>query len=276
MTVAEALRRAADQLREADVVGGKRDARKLLRHALKQNGPVLDTHYILTEDQLSTYRAMISQRCVHQPVAQIIGKREFWGRDFIVTGDTLDPRPDSELIIEEALKLHPPKYILDLGAGTGCLLLTLLCEFQNAVGTAIDKSLSALNVARHNASALGVTERVTFLESDWFENVTGQFELIVCNPPYISEEEMGHLKLDVLDWEPHEALSPGGDGLASYRVLSAKIRSFLVPGGTAIFEMGATQGKAVRAIFEEAGFTDIKILRDLNAKERGIAIQRIE
>lgn len=274
MTVTEALSEAVARLAAAKVDGGSTDARKLLRFVLGAENTPPDPERLLTEAELDRFRSIINRRSKHQPVAQIIGKREFWGREFKVTKDTLDPRPDSELIIECVLELDKPRSVLDLGTGTGCLLLTILAECPDAVGIGTDISQAALSVAAQNASSLQLTDRTTLIESDWFSQVEGSFDLIVSNPPYISAKEMDELQRDVRDWEPHEALTPGGDGLDAYRTTSKGLNKHLNGGGTAIFEVGAMQAADVMDLFVNAGFKDVKAIKDLNGKDRTIMVRR--
>ncbi len=274
MKVAQALGDAVAQLAAARVEGAAGDARKLLRHVLGSENLSPDPETLLTDDQLKLFNAMITQREEHRPVAQIIGKREFWGREFKVTKDTLDPRPDSELIIQCALEREKPNSVLDLGTGTGCLLLSILAECPEARGVGSDLSDAALSVARENAVRLDMIDRVDLIKSDWFSEITGHFDLIVSNPPYISDAEMKELQPDVRDWEPHMALTPGGDGLDAYRIIAGGLDQRLNEGGTGIFEIGATQAADVIALFLKAGFKSVEAFKDLNGKDRAIIVER--
>jgi len=182
--------------------------------------------------------------------------------------------PDPERLLTEAELDRFRSMVLDLGTGTGCLLLTILAECPDAVGIGTDISQAALSVAAQNASSLQLTDRTTLIESDWFSQVEGSFDLIVSNPPYISAKEMDELQRDVRDWEPHEALTPGGDGLDAYRTTSKGLNKHLNGGGTAIFEVGAMQAADVMDLFVNAGFKDVKAIKDLNGKDRTIMVRR--
>lgn len=226
-----------------------------------------------TSDQITCFKAAIGQRKKRQPVSQIIGVREFWGRDFVVTPDVLDPRPDTETVIEEVLKGDTPLSILDLGTGTGCILLTLLAEHPDARGQGVDQSLQALQVAKANATALGVSNRVELKQSNWFSNVTGKYDIIVSNPPYISAEAMEQIAPEVRDWEPRIALTPEGDGLNAYRAIAADAMKYLTPQGRIFLEIGWDQSKDVLEIFNDAGYINGYCRQDLAGKDRVIVCE---
>jgi len=276
MRVCDLLEAAIPKLKAAGVNDGARDARVILRYVIGGKAGFLFPEAVLSREKSSFFLTLIEQRCDSQPVSQIIGKREFWGRDFIVSEETLDPRPDSELLIELALSPKRPNSILDLGTGTGCLLLTLLAETAGSVGQGVDISEAALAVARQNASKHGLSTRVTFRQSDWFQHVSGTFDLIICNPPYISEAELKTLKRDVRVWEPKIALSPGGDGLSVYRLLSKSLRKYLNPMGNVVLEIGESQAEKVCSFFTDAGFTHVEVFKDVNGKDRAIRISDCE
>lgn len=217
----------------------------------------------------AAFDALIRRRAGRVPMSHITGRRAFWMHDFIVTPDVLDPRPDTETLVEAALSA-PFDTVLDLGTGSGCILLSLLHERPAAGGTGTDLSDAALAVARRNADLVGVAERVTFRASDWLAGVTGTFDLIVSNPPYITGAEMAELSPEVLH-EPHLALSPGGDGLDAYRILCRDAPAHLTPGGRLMVEIGAGQGAAVTGLFQAANLVNIRILDDLNGKNRVVS-----
>ncbi len=221
LTAAEALRAAVPRLVAAGVEDAPRDARRLLAHALGIAADRVTLHLgdVLTPEQGTAFDQAIAARAARQPVAQIVGQRSFWGRDFAVTRDTLDPRPETECLIEAAL-CEPYSRVIDLGTGTGCLLLTSLAERPSATGIGTDTSGAALAVARGNAERLGLAARAEFVGADWWQGVTGRFDLILSNPPYIAQDELAGLAPEVRDWEPMAALSPGGDGLDAYRALA--------------------------------------------------------
>jgi release factor glutamine methyltransferase len=275
MTAAEALRAALPRLQAAGIETAARDARVLLAHAMGIAPDRLTLHLpdTLSDQSLATYETAITARLAHRPVAQIIGQRLFWGRSFKVTRDTLDPRPETEILVAEALS-RPFLKLLDLGTGTGCILLSCLADMPMASGIGSDLSAAALAVARENAENLGLTARAKLVQSDWFAAIPGRFDLIVSNPPYIAQDEMAGLSPDVLNWEPHSALTPGGDGLAAYRALAQGAPARLRGGGRLLLEIGPTQAAAVSALLLAQGMTHIRILQDLDGRDRVVAAQK--
>ncbi|MCK8463702.1 peptide chain release factor N(5)-glutamine methyltransferase [Aliiroseovarius sp. S1339] len=277
MTTGSDLLVAATQtLRAAGVDDPARDARVLLAHVLGIDRSRLT---LVLPDEVEDHAAaafgrVIEARAARQPVAQITGTRAFYGRDFIVTRDVLDPRPDTELLVDTALET-PFETVLDLGTGSGCILLTLLAENQLADGQGVDVSAAALVVAKRNARSLGVADRARLTEGSWFDAVKkgAQFDLIVSNPPYISAEEMTTLVPEVASWEPRLALTPGGDGLAAYRAITSTAPRHLVPRGHLMVEIGAGQAPAVKNLFEAADFTAIRVLKDLSGHDRVVVGQ---
>ncbi|MBV7379528.1 peptide chain release factor N(5)-glutamine methyltransferase [Maritimibacter dapengensis] len=258
------------RLREAGIEGAARDAQLLLAHALR-----IDVMHLALEGgrdvppaDLLTYEHHLDRRMAHEPVSKITGTRAFWGRDFEVTRDVLDPRPETETLIALALQDAPPARLLDLGTGSGILAITLLAQWPEARGVAVDISDAALGVARRNATRLGVADRLTLDRSDWYGTVGGRFGLIVSNPPYIAASEMPSLAPEVLGYDPELALTPGGDGLAPYRVIAAGAGRHLDPGGRLMVEIGHRQGPAVASIFRDAGLEDIAIHPDLDGRDR--------
>jgi release factor glutamine methyltransferase len=213
---------------------------------------------------------MIAARVARVPVSRITGRRTFWGRDFAVTADVLDPRPETEVLVALALA-GPFDRVLDLGTGSGCILVTLLAERPAATGTGTDVSDGALVAAQANAVALGVADRATFVPADWFAGAYGRFALIVSNPPYIAEDEMPGLAAEVRDHDPRIALTPGGDGLAAHRAIAADACRHLMPGGRLLIEIGPTQGRAVADLMSAGGLTDIRVLPDLDGRDRVIS-----
>lgn len=272
MKAQDALRRAVPLLREAGIEDGARDARVLLAHALgiAHDRLTLRLQDDMTEPQAALYDAALQARMARQPVAQITGRRLFWGQSFRVTRDTLDPRPETETLVAEALRA-PFLKLLDLGTGTGCILLSCLKGMPLARGLGTDISDPALQVAMGNTRDLGLEARARFRKSDWFASVTGTFDLIVSNPPYIAASEMPLLAPEVRDWEPDLALTPGGDGLASYRAIALGAGARLMPGGRILVEIGPTQGSAVAAMFRAAGLAEIRVLPDMDGRDRVVA-----
>ncbi|WP_309666965.1 peptide chain release factor N(5)-glutamine methyltransferase [Tabrizicola sp.] len=274
MIAAEALRAAVARLAAAEVEGAGRDARRLLAHAMGIGADRLTLHLrdAMAPEQAARFDAAVAAREARQPVAQITGERQFWGRHFRVTRETLDPRPETEGIIVAALEA-PFLRVLDLGTGTGAIVVSLLCERGEATGVGTDISPAALAVAAGNAAALGVAGRVSFVQSDWFSTLTGRFDLIVSNPPYLAADEMAGLDPEVRMWEPHLALTPGGDGLDAYRVIVAGVGAHLLPGGRVILEIGPTQGAAVCAMLVQAGLCDVSLRRDMDGRDRIVQAQ---
>ncbi|MBT3238486.1 MAG: peptide chain release factor N(5)-glutamine methyltransferase [Rhodospirillaceae bacterium] len=269
-TAGEALKKAAQALTGAGVDSARLDARLLMAHALglSAEGVFGQPDRVLGAEEKERFLSLVEKRRSRQPLSQIVGCREFWSLEFAVTTDTLTPRPDSETLIEAALAAFPDKgadlTILDLGTGTGCLLLTLLHERPGASGVGVDISEAALDVARANTEALGLDNRTRLIASDWGAELADQrFDLIVCNPPYIPEGDRSSLMPEVASFEPPHALFAGADGLDAYRTLIPDIKKHLRTGGRVFFEVGIDQADAVADMLGHAGFDDIDISKDL-------------
>jgi release factor glutamine methyltransferase len=273
-TARSRLRDAIDILTKAGVPDAANDARKLMRVALGVQAVDLSARLDADMDGTArrTFELFIRQRAARKPVSKILQGRSFWKSDFYITDDVLDPRPDTETLVAAALS-EPFHRVLDLGTGSGCILLSLLDERPKAIGTGTDISDAALAVAQRNAVPLGLTGRVSFLASDWFRRVTGTFDLIVSNPPYIAEAEMAGLDPEVRDHDPRIALTPGGDGLDAYRAITAGAAAHLAPGGRLMVEIGPTQGAAIRALFLGAGLQNIRVLPDMDGRDRVVTGQ---
>ncbi len=269
MTGAESLRPAIVRLRAVGVPDAPGDARRLLAHALglPSDRLTLHLHDPMDAAQVAAFEAAVAARAARQPVSQIVGERLFFGRAFRVTRDTLDPRPETELLVMAALE-RPFSRVLDLGTGTGCILLSCLAAMPAATGLGTDLSEAALTVAAANAAHHGLTARAVFRRSDWFAAVPGRFDLILSNPPYIAAEEMADLAPEVRDWEPYLALSPGGDGLDAYRVIAAGAGARLMNGGRLLLEIGPSQAAAVSALLAAQGFVDLRVRSDLDGRDR--------
>ena len=269
-TIGGALRDVRDALRlflpgaDAD-----REARLMLGHVTGRSQASLlsDLTAALNSDETRALEGTLAARQRRQPLSQIIGSTEFYGRRLTVTPDVLTPRSDTETLIDIALS-GPFHRVLDLGTGSGCILATLLAERPEAKGVGTDLSKAALAVAATNIASLGVAEHAELRISDWFENVEGLFDLIVSNPPYIAADEMSGLATEVRDWEPQMALSSGADGLAAYRVITDAALRFLRPNGRLAVEIGHRQGPAVSSLFEEAGFDQVLLHTDINGHDR--------
>ncbi len=270
--VAAALHAGVQRLSAGGIPDAPQDARRLMAHALGLPPDRLTLHLPdeMTKPQATAYEEALLARLTRQPVAQITGRRLFWGQSFRVTRDTLDPRPETEVLVAEALT-RPFARVLDLGTGTGCILLSCLAGMPGAEGLGTDLSPAALAVAEANARDLGLAARARFLQSDWFARVPGTYDLVVANPPYIAAAEMPALAPEVRDWEPHLALTPGGDGLDAYRAIARGAGAHLTPGGRLLVEIGPTQGAPVSALFRAAGLADIRVLPDLDGRDRVVA-----
>lgn len=275
MTGAGALAAAIPRLAAAGVETPALDARRLLAHAagIAPDRLTLHLHDPLTPAAIAAFERSLAARAARQPVAQIIGERAFYGRVFRITPDTLDPRPETEHLVAGALA-EPFRHVLDLGTGSGCILLSLLGERPLASGVGVDRSAAALAVAEGNAARLGLAGRARFLASDWFASVEGRFDLIVSNPPYVTEAEWATLAPEVREWEPRGALTPGGDGLAAYRAIARGAAGHLLPGGRLLFEVGIAQGGAVAAILAAEGFADIAVLPDFSGRDRVVGARK--
>lgn len=247
------------------------DAEVLLAHKLTKSREYLIGHADEMVDQ-NIINDVLQRRLNGEPIAYIIGTKEFWGMDFKVTKDTLIPRPETELIIEKSLELFPKNSeidILDLGTGTGCILIALLSEFESAKGLGVDLSYDALEVAKQNARG-----RAEFMHSDWFNNIGDRkFDLIVSNPPYISRAET--LIKSVEKFEPHSALFAENHGYECYETIAKNLKKHLKPNGRAIFEFGQGQATIISKIFSSNGFVVNEICKDLAGIERCIITSAI-
>lgn len=265
----EALRRIAAALAAAGIEEPRREARLLLAAALQT-----DAAGLLRVDAVdpAAYAAALARRAGREPLAYITGRREFWGLEFAVSPATLIPRPDSETLVEAALDTAtPPRLVLDLGTGTGCLLLAVLHEFVNAFGVGVDINPEAAALARENARALGMAGRCAFFAGNWAEALTARFDLVLANPPYIAREDLAKLMPEILRFEPEAALDGGADGLTAYRAIISALPRLLGPGGRAVLELGAGQAISVARLAEQAGFA-VRKRADLAGIDRALAL----
>lgn len=267
-TGAQELARAVRTLKVAGIPGAPADARRLLAHALGigTDRVTLVLPDTITDQQASAFHDAIARRAAREPVSHITGLRQFWGRDFVVSADVLDPRPETEILVVQALTA-PFTRVLDLGTGSGALLLTLLAQHPTATGLGTDLSSAALDVARGNARRLGIT--ADFAKGSWLEAVPPgmTFDLIVSNPPYIAAAEMPGLAPE-LGFEPRMALTDDADGLVAYRTIAQHAAAYLAPGGRILLEHGPTQGPAVANLFAGPDFTDSRTIADLDGRKR--------
>ncbi len=274
-TVREILGKSEGYLKEKGVDAPRLSAQLLLAKVLGLDrlGLVLAMDRPLSVEELDGYRPLVARRGKGEPVAYLLGEREFFGLDFTVTPETLIPRPETELIVERALELFPQGALsrfADLGTGSGCLAVTLAVKFTQARGLALDKSPGALAVARENAGKHGVADRLDFVEADFaaLPETAGGYELVVSNPPYVTAAEYRECSKEVRDFEPQGALVPGETGLEAVPVVVRAAMARLAPGGALLVEIGWKQGPEAAAILAEAGFADVAVRRDLAGLDR--------
>jgi len=274
----EALqRRMMQQLKTQHHETAPLDARLLLEHAsgLSSTDLAMQAKQEADATLVHDAQALVALRLTGMPVAKIIGHKEFWGRRFHVSPAVLDPRPDSETLIEAALALLPEDKalrLIDLGTGSGCLLLTLLAERPLARGLGIDKSRAALSLARRNTHFLdlnlGLRRRVALRHGDWLHGVNATADMIIANPPYIESDAIDRLDRDVRLFDPRLALDGGSDGIGPYHALIAPSFQCLTGGGHLLLEIGVTQAEAISALMAAAGFADISLRQDLAGRDR--------
>ncbi len=282
-TIAAARRTLTDSLREANLDSPDLDARLLIGHALglEHAALVSSSDRILTAPEIALIESFGARRLRHEPVAHILGRKEFWGLEFTVSADVLVPRPETETIVEAALELlgaqkMQPLRIADLGTGSGALLIALLQEFPNATGIGTDISRAALDVASANVWTHGLNKRAAFAVSDYGAALPGGYDLVVSNPPYIPTADIAGLEPDVRNYDPVLALDGGADGLAAYRAIAADSRRLVAPGGTLVLEVGVGQADAVNALLVEAGMAVLLPARaDLAGIPRAVAANHV-
>lgn len=274
MTAAEAMVAAAARLRAAGVPDPARDARVLLAHAARIDAArvTLIAPEDLAPEIEERFDQLISLRSIRVPVSHLVGERAFYGRRFKVSRDVLDPRPETETLIEGALAV-PFETVLDLGTGSGCILVTLLAETPSARGLGVDVSEAACLQASANAVLHRVEARADIRQSDWFADVDETFDLIASNPPYLAGYEMDEVAPELREHEPRVALTDEGDGLSAYRVIASQAAQYLNPNGRVMVEIGWQQGASVRAIFEKNGWSGIVVIPDLGGRDRVIHAQ---
>lgn len=273
MRLTQALGKGTGLLGFGGMANSGRDSRALLAHALDipPDRLVLHAEREVSAAEMAAYEALLHRRLEHEPVSRIIGKRMFWGMDFKLTPDVLDPRPETETLVAAALEGPTPRRLLDLGTGSGILAVSLLAQWRETIGVATDLSAGALAVAGENAASHGVADRLALIEADWLDGIDGWFELIVSNPPYVAEGEMAGLEPEVRDHDPQIALTPGGDGLDAYRAITARAPAHLAPGGRLMLEIGPTQGPAVAGMLAAAGLESVTVLPDLDGRTRVVS-----
>ena len=273
MNIGDALKRCRAALSDAGIDSSALDARLLVAAALgvSVERVIAWPEQEMTPEAVLRLQELLRRRVAREPMAQIFGHREFWSLDFIVTRDVLTPRPDSETVIQTVLDQVADRTralnILDLGVGSGCLLLTLLHELPQARGVGVDASAAALAIAEQNAERLGVVARVRLVQGDWLAGLDETFDVIVGNPPYIASADLKRVDPE-LGYEPRGALDGGADGLAAYRAIAPGLRRALAPGGFASFEIGDDQAADVTAILRASGLDAYRRDTDLSGRDR--------
>jgi len=279
-TMAAVRRELAEKFRQAGIDSAETDARLLMTHALRIDRAELiaNGERALSADEIKAIDALAERRLKHEPAARIFGRKEFWSLSLQIGPAVLVPRPETETVVEAALDaivadaLQMEKLrILDIGTGSGALLLALLSELPNAVGIGTDISMATLDVARANAERNDLAGRCTFVACDIAAGLAGLFNLIVSNPPYVVRGDIASLAPEVRDYDPALALDGGADGLDAYRAIAAQAHRLLAPGGRLIVELGAGQEAAVRALFTKAGLTVAAACDDLAGIPRALS-----
>jgi release factor glutamine methyltransferase len=280
VTIGDLLKAASAELAAAALEDAPREARLLMIEATGLDRAAIFVHpeRALDAATVTRFRELVARRVKREPMAHILGRREFWSLTFKVTADTLDPRADSETLVQAVLDRTPdrsaPLRIVDFGTGTGCLLLALLHELPAATGLGVDISEGALSVARENAATLKLDSRAAFRHGNWDEGLDSGFEILISNPPYIPGGEIAALQPEVAHYEPRLALDGGTDGLCAYRRLAPAAVRLLAQGGVAAFEIGAGQSDSVVRIMEAAGLRHIATANDLAGIQRCLLFRK--
>jgi release factor glutamine methyltransferase len=262
------LDEAGRRLHEAGVESPRAEARLLLAHAMGVGREDLISGAARPDDAaLIRFEAALARRCAREPFAYIVGRKEFFSRDFVVGAGVLIPRPESEVLVEQALQRFTNTAdalrVLDLGTGSGCLILSFLAERRGAEGVAIDSSEAALHSARRNAERLGLAARVRFVRGEWADSIVGTFDVVFMNPPYVKRADVALLSPEVARHEPASALDGGVDGLDSYRRIAPQLRKLLRANGCAFVEIGQGQAEAVSLIFNDSNLSIHGTVTDL-------------
>ena len=272
MKLREVLAETTIKLSRSGIENAARDARILTAYAL--GIPISDLSLKINEqvpaEIISKLEKLILRRIDREPVSKILGRREFWGRSFSISENVLDPRADTETLIDFVIE-KPVKSVLELGTGSGAIAITLACEWKEVQVTAIDISEDALSLAKLNAENFNVQNKIHFLKSDWFETVRGSFDLIISNPPYIGLVEQDEIAAEVIKYDPQIALFAGRDGLEAYKRIIPNLAKFLNPNGLVVLETGASQSNQVKNMMNAVGLIDAKIVKDLSGKDRLVA-----
>ena len=272
MKLQRVLADTAFKLSHSGIESAARDARVLTAYALEV--PISDLSLKINDkvsaNIISKLEKLILRRISREPISKILGRREFWGRTFSINKNVLDPRGDTETLIDYVIE-KPVKKVLELGTGSGVIAVTLACAWKEVQVTAVDISEDALLLAQINAEKFNVENKIQFLKSDWFENVEGIFDMIISNPPYIGWVEQDKVSAEVKKYDPEIALFAGYDGFDAYKKIIPSLSKFLNKDGLVVLEIGASQSSQVKDIMNSSGFFDVEILKDLSGKERAVA-----
>ena len=272
MKLKEVLADTTIKLSRSGIEGAARDARILTAYALETQISELSimTNEKVPEKIISKLEKLILRRIDREPVSKILGAREFWGRSFFINENVLDPRGDTETLIDFVIE-KPVTSVLELGTGSGAIAVTLACEWKEVHVTALDISEDALSLAKINAEKFNVQNKIDFLKSDWFEAVKGSFDLIISNPPYIGLIEKDEISTEVIKYDPEIALFAGHDGLDAYKKIIPNLAKFLNPDGFVVLEIGASQSNQVKNMMNVVGLINTQIVKDLSGNDRLVA-----
>ncbi len=282
VSIGEALQKGSEALNQAGVPESRKEARSLLAHVLGVDWAVLitDPERPVADAAFSRFQELVSRRMTGEPAQYITGTQDFYGRRFEVNPDVLIPRPETEGLIETVVPLvssaNSQFWVCDVGTGSGCIAITLVCEKRFAHAIGVDISETALEVAKRNAKAHNVTNRVSFIQSDCFDALTPKitFDLIVSNPPYVSAKVLRGLQREVRDHEPRVALTPGDDGMAIIRRLINEAPPFLNPGGHLVIEIGFDQSEKIAGLFDPEVWELLRIEPDLQQIPRIVVLRK--
>jgi len=280
MNIENILIEGTNTLKQSCVSNPQLDCEILLSNSINKDKKyiILNPKQILNDEQLSDFKSLIERRKKGEPIAYLINKKEFWNNEFFVNKDVLIPRPDTELIIEEALKIYSKNthlQVLDIGTGSGCILLSILKERKYFHGTGIDISKKSINVSKFNAKKLNLENRVKFFHSSVDNFTVGKYDLIVSNPPYIELVSIKYLEKNIVNFEPKLALSGGFDGFSKIRKVINKANSLIKKNGKFILEIGFNQKNKVKEILKQKGFYINKAVRDYGNNDRCIISTKI-
>ena len=271
MKLQRVLADTALKLSHSGIESAARDARILTAHALEV--PISDLSLKINDkvsaEMIFELEKLMLRRINREPISKILGRRDFWGRTFSINKNVLDPRGDTETLIDYVIE-KPVRSVLELGTGSGVIAVTLACEWREVNVTATDISEDALVLAEINAAKFNVENKIQFVKSDWFNNVEGMYDLIISNPPYIGLIEQDKISTEVAKYDPKIALFAGYDGFDAYKSIIPKLTKFLNPDGFVVLEIGASQSKQVKDIFNSSGFFDVEVVKDLFGKDRAI------